>query len=402
MNIAFFDIISGISGDMTLGAFVSAGMSLDVLHAELEKLPLGGYSISQRSMTRSMITAVKVDVELHGASPGGGHHHHGNGHHAEHRSYADIVRLIDESTLSDHVREQAKAMFLTIAKAEAKIHDTSVESVHFHEVGAVDSIVDIVGIAICMEHLGIDAVYSSPVRTGSGGFVETQHGTMPVPTPATMEILRGYPVELTDVPFELTTPTGASVIRTLSKGVLKSTDILRVKSIGYGAGSKEIPGMPNLLRVMIAELPEDFEDEEIVLLETNIDDMNTELYPFVLERVLEEGAHDAWMTQVIMKKGRPGHLLSVLSPLRSVEHLLGVLYTETSTTGIRVSDIRRRKLQRDTVIAETSFGPVEIKEIHAPGGIRRVPEHESCRRIAKEAGIPLIDVYRTIERELSD
>lgn len=241
MKIAYFDTIAGIAGDMTMAAFVSAGLPIDELSAELKKLSLGGFELIGKHVQRSSIAAVHIDVAISNEP-----HYH--------RHVKDIYSIIEKSSFSPAVIERSKSIFAVIAQAEAKIHDTTIEKVHFHEVGALDSIVDIVGAAICLEKFGIERVYSSPMRLGSGGFVKTQHGTMPIPAPATLEILRNYPTVFTTIPHELTTPTGAAIIKALSSGVL-SNETFTVQSVGYGAGTKEIPETPNLLRVVIGELP---------------------------------------------------------------------------------------------------------------------------------------------------
>ncbi len=431
MRIAFFDIVSGISGDMTLAACVGAGVPFEQLVSELQKLPLEGYRIEQREVTRSMISAVKIDVVLeeegirsdvdpdhdhelgheieidhelahtHGHDHSHGHSHtHAHRHHGKQRGYIEIVELIDASTLGEGVKDSAKAMFLNLAKAEAKVHNTTVEEVHFHEVGAVDSIVDIVGTAICMDILDVERVYSTPVRTGNGGVIRTQHGMMPIPAPATVELLKDYPIELTDIPHELTTPTGATIVVSLSSGVLERTASLRVRSIGYGAGTKEFAGLPNMLRLVVADIDLDARDEKIVLLETNIDDMNPELFPYVLERLLSAGARDAWLTPVLMKKGRPAHVVSVLASLDLRDVLVEILMNETSTTGVRMQTVERRILPRSTESVSTSFGDVMVKVIERSGAVHRVPEFEECRRIAQQRNLPLIEVYKQIETEL--
>jgi uncharacterized protein (TIGR00299 family) protein len=390
MKIAYFDILSGISGDMTLGACVSAGVPFESLRDELKKLPLQGYSISERPLTRNMIHAVKIDVEM----DSGTHEHH-------HRGYLDIVRIIDDSTLTDTVKERAKDMFLNLAKAEAHVHDTTVEKVHFHEVGAVDSIVDIVGVAICMDLLQVDRVYTSAVRTGSGGFVETQHGRMPVPTPATIEILKDYSVELTDIPYELTTPTGATIVATLSAGLLDRSLPFKIASIGYGAGGKDIPGTPNMLRLLVGSIPDVDEAERLLQLETNIDDMNPEFYPHIISTLLDAGANDAWVTNVQMKKGRPAQVLSVLCSESLREIVLAILYAESTTTGVRIQQVWRHKLHREVRMFDSRFGSVAVKVIHNGEHVRNVPEYEECLRIARERNLPLIQVYRQIEQDLS-
>ena len=415
MRIAFFDTVSGISGDMTLAACIGAGVSFDDLVAELRKLPLEGYRMERRDVLRSNIAAVKVEVVVHVHEHEHKHKHGDSAHedvhvhvhvHEKHRGYLEIKQIIDASTLSDSVKQSALAMFLNLAKAEAAVHKTTVEDVHFHEVGAVDSIVDIVGTAICMDMLGVDRVYSTPVRTGSGGTVRTMHGVMPVPAPATVELLKGYPIELTDIPHELTTPTGATIISTLSSGVMDRSTPMRIEAIGYGAGTKEFAALPNMLRLVIAEIDEDIPrdeatDEKLALLETNIDDMNPELFPYVLERLLEAGARDAWLAPVLMKKGRPAHVLSVLADNSLRDALIGILMNETSTTGVRMQSVQRRRLPRESAIIPTSFGELRVKVITREGGASFVPEFEECRRFARERNLPLIEVYRRLEAELA-
>jgi uncharacterized protein (TIGR00299 family) protein len=386
MRIVYFDTIAGISGDMALGAFVSAGVPLDALIAEIQKLNLPGVEIEGRHINRSGITAVKLDVVV-------------SKHQTHHRHLHDIFGIIEGSTLSGRVQERAKGIFNELAQAEAKIHNTTVEEVHFHEVGALDAIVDIVGTVICLEIVGAEKVYSSPVKLGHGGFVETDHGKMPIPTPATVEILKNYPTVLTDIPFELTTPTGAAIIKALSSGLL-ATEKIQVESIGYGAGSRELEPIPNLLRIFIGELPQMYDDDELVTVETNIDDMNPEIYPFVIEKLLATGAHDAYIVPVIMKKGRPGVLLSVLTHRAKLDDILEVVFRETTTLGVRIQHVERKKVSRSQRTVTTSLGIVNAKVISLNGNERLVPEFEECRRIAVERKMPLIEVYNTLQKEL--
>lgn len=387
MRIAYFDTIAGVSGDMTLGAFVSAGVSLDELSAEIGKLDLRGIELEASRIQRNGITAVKLDVVLSVTNE-------------QHRHLEDIFRIIDGSSLSDRVKEIARRIFMEVAKAEATVHNSTIEKIHFHEVGALDSIVDIVGAAICLEKAGIQAVYSSPVKLGSGGFIDTEHGRLPLPGPAAVEILKGYPTVLTDIPFELTTPTGAAIIKAMSSGVL-SMERLSVESIGYGAGTREIPQVPNLLRVMIGEMMPSTEHEEVVVVETNIDDMNPEIYPFVIEQLLARGAHDAYLVPLIMKKGRPGILLSAMVNRSKLENVLGVIFSQTTTLGVRIQPVERRKLRRTSREIHTQLGNVKVKVVVYSGKERLVPEYEECKRLSVEKNIPLLEVYKILEREFS-
>lgn len=386
MKIAYFDTFSGVSGDMTLGAFVSAGVSLDDLRAGIATLDLPGVELEAAHIVRSGITAVKLDVVI--SSP-----------EKKHRHLKDILGIIDGSGLSDRVKRDARRIFDEVAKAEAKVHNTTVEKVHFHEVGALDSIVDIVGAAICFELAGIDSVYSSPVRLGSGGFIRADHGTMPLPVPATVEILKGYPTVLTDIPFELTTPTGAAIIRAMSSGVL-STETVRVSAVGYGAGTKEIPQVPNLLRVMLGGI-DDGMNESMVVIEANIDDMNPEIHPHVIGKLLEAGAADAWLTPVVMKKGRPGIVLSVLAQAPLADAITAIIFAETTTIGTRSYGVSRRVLGRAKRTLRTSLGDVTVKVILHGGIERLVPEFEECRRLAEAHKLPLVQVYRILEAEFT-
>ena len=388
MTIAYFDTVGGIAGDMTMAAFVSAGVKFESLQSELGKLGIGGFELSARHVRRSAVDALHIDV----VTTGGEH---------VHRKMSDIAEILDRSALSPSVKERSRSIFRVIAEAEARVHGTTPDKVHFHEVGALASIVDIVGCAICLEACGIEAVYSSPVRLGSGGFINTQPGRMPIPAPATVEILKGYPTVLTSVPHELTTPTGAAIIKALSSGLLDD-ERLRVSAVGYGAGTNEFAEIPNLLRVIIGTLESPLEQEDILCVETNIDDMNPQAYPYVIELLLGAGAHDAYMVPIIMKKGRPGILLSAMVARTHLEAVVGVLYRETSTIGLRIQQTGRRKLPRRHLEAVTSLGTVKAKAVTRDGREVVTPEYEECKRIASERNIPLLDVMKTLERELRE
>ncbi|MGA2623782.1 MAG: nickel pincer cofactor biosynthesis protein LarC [Bacteroidota bacterium] len=387
MKIAYFDTVAGVSGDMTLGAFVSAGLSMDVLRAEIQKLNLRGVELEASHVERNGITAVKLDVVI-------------SAEEKRRRHLSDVFKIIDESLLSLRVKDGAKKIFMELAKAEAKVHNTSIEKIHFHEVGMLDSIVDIVGASICFEQLGVQGIYSSPVKMGSGGFIDTEHGKLPLPGPAAMEILRHYPVVLTDIPFELTTPTGAAIIKAMSSGVL-SAERMRVESVGYGAGTREIPHVPNVLRVLVGELLPAYDDDETLVVETNIDDMNPEIYPYVIDRLLSSGAQDAYLIPVIMKKGRPGILVSALVGRSRLDNVLQVFFAETTTLGVRIQPSERKKLVRSQREVRTQFGMVRAKVVMDEGHERLIPEFEECKRIAVEREIPLVKVYKMLEQEFS-
>lgn len=413
MRIAYLDTFSGIAGDMVLGAFVSSGLDPEKIRDEIAKLKLGNVELKIGKVVRSGITATKVDVvvsgEIERVHDLGGDihkHHHEHPHEDEHhshthgRSYLEIKHLIESSSLSENVKRKSGDIFKRIAEAEAKIHDTTLDKIHFHEVGAVDSIVDIVGTAICLELSGIEAIYTSPVRVGSNGYVDAQHGVLPVPAPATLEILKGYPTVFNDVPHELTTPTGAAIVAALSKGVLKDTPI-SVEKIGYGAGTRDLGRLPNLLRIVIGDIGSSTEEDHVVLVETNMDDINPQLIPYVIEKLMEAGATDAFVTPVIMKKGRPGFLLTVLTSESLLDTVSSVIFAQSTTLGLRIQTIRRAKAHRELKTAITSLGEVKVKESIIDGRTRISAEFEECKRIAEEKGLPLADVMRRLNAELN-
>ncbi len=385
MNIAYFDTIGGISGDMTLGAFVSAGVRVEDLAAIIPMLGLRGVELSASHVVRSGITAVKLDVVI-------------SAQDERHRHLRDIVELIRASALPARVKERAESIFGEVGKAEAKVHNVPLEKVHFHEVGALDSIVDIVGASYCCELMGIDRVYSSAVRLGSGGFIEAAHGRLPLPGPAALEILQGYPVQLTDIPYELTTPTGAAIIRALSSGTLASEEMI-VERIGYGAGTREMAEAPNLLRIMIGKLAGRRGEDDVMVIETNIDDMNPELYPPLMEELLGHGALDVHLTQVVMKKGRPGILVTILAERERMDEALGILFSRTTTIGVRVHNVSRVKVRREVVEVETALGKVKAKWIMREGREELTPEFEECLRISRGRGIALMEVYGMLKAE---
>ncbi len=426
MKIAYFDTFAGIAGDMVLGAFISAGVDAQQLKDELAKLGIGNWELKIGKVVRSGITAAKVDVQVSGEienvtdlgadvhqhstaqdtsheKQGKSHgHHHGHGEDIVQgsRNYLEIKHLIENSGLSDYVKLKSLAIFLKLAEAESKVHDTTIDKIHFHEVGAVDSIIDIVGTAVCLELSRVEDVFTSPVRVGSNGYIEAKHGILPVPAPAALEILKEYPVVFNDLPYELTTPTGAAIVAALSKGVLKNRPI-KIEKIGYGAGTRDLGRLPNLLRVVIGELKSDHEEDHTVLVETNMDDINPQLIPHVIEKVISAGATDAFVVPVIMKKGRPGFLLSVLTGESSLEKISDEIFSQTTTLGLRIQNIRRIKVHRETKIAKTSFGDIKVKESSVNGRIRVAAEFEECKRVAESLSLPLSEVMQKLNAELN-
>lgn len=414
MRVLFFDCFSGISGDMTLGALIDLGIDKDVFRSELDKLNLAGYELIIEKKVKNGITGTDVHVILneeyedhqkklkehehvhessHHAHPHPhGHEHHGRGHSHNARNLPDIEHLIDASDIDQKAKDFSKKVFREIARAEAKVHNKEINEVHFHEVGAIDSIVDIVGAAICLQLLGVERIFSSPLHDGKG-FINCQHGVLPVPVPAVMEMLKDSNIPLVpiDVNTELVTPTGIGIIKCLTSDFGRMPAMI-VERIGYGMGKRET-GRFNALRVVLGTLFEEDRKEEIAVLETNIDDMSPELMGYTMEALLENGALDAFYTPIFMKKNRPSAMLTVLSELKKEEGLVDIIMKETSTLGIRRSVVSRYCMDRDFISVDTGIGQVRVK--HASRGEieKLAPEYEDCREIAKKTGLPIREVY---------
>jgi hypothetical protein len=397
MKLLYLDCFAGISGDMFLGTLLDLGVSVDALRMELEKLHLPEYRISSHHVTKQNVSATKFDVTVfedatvRSTSP----MLHAAIH--EHRGYSEIAAMIEESGLSQRVKDRALHVFRRIGEAEAKIHGISLEKIHFHEIGAVDSIVDIVGACIAVELLGVDQIHASPPRLGSG-FVETAHGRFPVPAPATLELLKGIPVQPSNEPFELVTPTGAALLAEFCTkfGPLPA---LNIEKIGYGAGTRDLEKTPNVLRAILGEATAAVgtaeETDTITVIETNIDDMNPELFGDVMERLLSAGALDVFLTPVQMKKNRPGTMLTVLCEAKAVDSLTDLLLTHTTSFGVRVHEVQRRKLAREIVKMKTRFGEIEVKIGRLRGKIvSRSPEFETCKQAATRFNVSVKEVYR--------
>lgn len=369
MNICYFDSFSGISGDMTVGALLDAGADWSALQAALQSLQLGA-SFRLEKTKRKGIAASKFTVD--------------GGEQRAHRHLPHIEKIIAAGDLGERARTNALAVFRKLGEAEAKSHSVPIEKVHFHEVGAVDSICDIVGACVALDLLGIDEVRSSRINVGSGT-VNTEHGVLPVPAPATAEILRGLPVYSAGPEAELTTPTGAALISTLSAG-FGGPPAFRVLSQGFGAGDKDFPGQANVLRALIGEKTRASEATTISVIEANIDDSTPQILGYAMERLLEAGALDVTLTPIFMKKNRPATAISVLGEQDKTEQLASILLAETTTLGVRVTQAERRVLARSTAEVETVYGRVRVK--YAGSG-NFVPEYEDCRRIAAEKNVPL-------------
>ena len=379
MQVAYFDCHSGISGDMILGALIDAGVKPQAIRKGLSSLQLKGYELKSRRVKRGLFSGTKVDIVLSSKA------------HIHSRTFTDIKKLLQRSKLPKPVVEDSIEIFLRLGKAEAKVHRTTIDKVHFHEVGAVDSIVDIVGGVIGMRELGVDQVLASPLNTGEGT-VKCDHGILPVPAPATLELLKGIPCYSSGIQYELTTPTGAAMIGFWAEA-FQSLPLVKIKNTGYGAGSHVIPSHANLLRILVGET-EGKGSEKVLLVETNIDDMNPEFYDHIMERLFSAGALDVFYTSVIMKKNRPAVKVSVLvSPVKR-EAISQILLTETSTFGVRVSEVDRIVLDRQSIEVSTPYGKVAVK-VGSMGGqmVHFSPEYENCKQIAKKKKIPVKRVY---------
>ncbi len=381
VGIAYLDCFSGISGDMVLGALVDAGADLRALEAELRKLPLQGWSISAEKVKRRALFATHVRVESH--------------EHHPHRSLSEILGMIDSAHLAPRVAERAKKIFRRLGEAEAKVHQIPIDRVHFHEVGAVDSIVDIVGAAIGFELLGIDEFACSAFDVGAG-VVKTAHGLLPVPAPATAELLRGAPTYSSGIQRELVTPTGAAIATTLSVRFAEMPAMI-LRAIGYGAGSADLAEKANVLRLLIGENAVSETGEywgaPVTVIETNVDDMSPQIYGYFVERALACGALDVFSTPAQMKKNRPGLLVTLLSETENVSRLIDLIFRETTTIGVRTYEVRRKTLERELVPVTTPFGEVRMKLSRMNGSVlNATPEYEDCQRIAVERGVPLKQV----------
>ena len=381
MKVAYFDCFAGISGDMTLGALIGAGADADRLRKGLAGLGVDGYRIEVGKKITGPIEATDVRVILDDR-----HRHH-------HRRLHDILEMIRGAELSEPVKQTAERIFLRLAEAEAKVHGSSPEEVHFHEVGAVDAIVDIVGTALCLEMLGRPKVVASPMPTFHG-YAKGAHGTFPLPAPATAEILRGVPWRKLDIEGELVTPTGAAIIREIAEG-FGPLPAMTVESIGYGAGKSDF-GIPNALRVMIGEEAAGAESQGVTVIETNIDDLNPQFYETAMERLFAAGALDVFQTPIQMKKNRPGTLLSVICDPDLTEAIAAVIMAETSTFGVRISRCERLCLDRRWEEVVTEFGVIRIKIGERDGRvITASPEYEDCKRAAIEHDAPIRRVHET-------
>ena len=389
MKIAYFDCFSGASGDMILGALVDAGFDFATLKQELSKLNLSSFNITSQKVTRGGIGGTKVDVVVRKEA------FKESGVRSQlhpHRKAEEVYNIIDNSSVSKDVKTDSKKVFQRLADAEAKVHSTRVTEAYFHEVGAIDAIVDVVGAVIAIKGLGIEKVYTSPMRTGYG-YMECLHGRMPIPSPVTLELLKGFRVDSTSIPYELMTPTGAAILTTLGEPTDKYPT-LSLSQVGYGAGNRDNPELPNLLRVVIGEVLLAAAAEEIWVVETNIDDITGEICGYIFDKLFEAGAVDVYTTPIQMKKCRPAILLTALVPEQALAMVESILFDQSTTFGVRTYKISRKILEREITEVETKYGTVRVKIGRLNGQIKSIsPEYEDCKKIAEERNVPLKLVY---------
>jgi uncharacterized protein (TIGR00299 family) protein len=395
MRVAYFDCPSGAAGDMVMGALVDAGVPFEALRAELGKLGLPGFTLERREVMKGVFRATKVDVHVHDhdhAHGDAGHAHgepHGRHEHPK-RNLGSILALITASGLEATVKAKAARIFTRLAEAEARVHGTTVDQVHFHEVGAVDAIVDVTGACIGLHLLGVDTVHCSALPVG-GGFVTGAHGRIPIPGPGTAELLKGFPVVDTGVKRELVTPTGAAILTTLatSAGTMPA---MTVEAVGYGAGDMDLEA-PNVLRVFVGRAADSGGRETIMQVETTVDDMQPQLWEAVMERLFEAGALDVYLTPVMMKKSRPGTVLTALCTPDKVTELSRVLFEESPTIGVRWTAYQRERLAREMVTLTTAYGAIAYKVSRLEGRVvTATPEFDEVRRIARAKGVPVREV----------
>jgi uncharacterized protein (TIGR00299 family) protein len=395
-KILYFDCFAGASGDMVLGALLDAGLPLAELEAALGSLMIPGYRLSADHVLRSGLSATKFRL-IEPDGPGDPHDHghgHGHGHahpHHGHRSLSDIVALIERSSLGADSRARAIALFRRLAEVEAGIHQMPVERVHLHEVGALDSIIDIVGAVFGLHWFGADRMVSSPLNVG-GGTVHSAHGVFPVPAPATLRLLEGVPVYSSGVQMETVTPTGALLVagHATEFGPMPA---MRVERVGYGAGDRDLPGTPNVLRVIVGHDDAIAHAQRVVVVECEIDDMNPQIYGVLMEKLHAAGALEVFYTAVQMKKNRPGTLLTVVAPPDLRDVVTGIVFRETTTIGLRYQELLRACLDREIVVVETPVGPVRFKIARRGGEVLNAsPEFEDCARAAAERSLPVKQV----------
>ena len=393
MRIAYFDCFSGISGDMFVGALLDAGLKIEILEKELNKLNLSGYQLEVNKVLKKGISAsqFKVKIQEKGVE----------------RRFKDILNILEESKLDEEIKNEVKKIFFKIAEAESKIHQEDIEKIHFHEIGGLDSIMDISSAVIGIKALEIKEIYSSPLPLGKG-LVKCAHGILPLPAPATLELLKNIPTYSGGMESEMVTPTGAAIISTLTKD-FGERPLMKIEKIGYGAGEREF-SIPNLLRVSIGEkilrdrdLMDGYVHDEALLIETNIDDMNPEFYDYIMDKLFSQGALDVFLTPIQMKKNRPAQMLSIIVYEQNLKEILEVLFSESTTLGVRIKEVKRLKLTQANFIAETKYGKIKVKVGVFKEDIKTIaPEYQDCHKIAQQYQVPLKEIYEEAKKVAYD
>jgi len=389
MKIAYFDCFSGISGDMIIGALLDAGLKIEILEKELKKLGLSGYQLKINKVTKKGISAIQFKVKIR--------------EKGVERRFKDIISIVKKSGLAKEIKDEVKKIFFRLAQAESKIHQKDIDKIHFHEIGGLDSIIDIASAVIGIKALGVNDIYASALPLGKG-FIECAHGILPVPVPATLELLKDIPTYSGGIESEMVTPTGAAIISTLAKG-FGERPLMKIEKIGYGAGEKEFP-IPNLLRVNIGEkilkdknLRDDYISDDPILIETNIDDMNPEFYDYIIDKLFSRGALDIFLIPIQMKKNRPAHILNIMVYEQNLKEVLEILFTESTTLGVRIREVKRLRLSQQNFIAETKYGKIRVKVGIFKGNIKNVaPEYEDCKKMAKQHKVPLKEIYEEAKK----
>lgn len=419
MKILYLDCFSGIAGDMTLAALIDLGADLSYIVDHLKQLPIDDFEMSVVPVIKQGISAKNLHLHIgdhhhhdhshehnhdhhhshdhdHTHDDHDHHHHHDDDHHHEHRRASDILKMIEDSTLPDRVKQRSMAIFQVIAEAEGKIHGIDPNEVHFHEVGAMDSIIDTIGVCLALENLEIDQIYASPVATGQG-YAKMAHGLYPIPAPATFELLKGIPLAELNARGELTTPTGAGILKALVQEFKSIIPSMTVERMGYGAGTKDFDH-PNVLRALLLQESEEVVDREtIYVLEAQLDDMTGEALGFTMERLFQTGALDVYYSPVFMKKNRPGTLITVLATLEKADLCEEVMLRETTTLGVRRSLWTRNILDRKWIDVETPYGKISVKQaLRGNQVVHEAPEYEDVAKAAQNHGVPFYQVYQAV------
>lgn len=379
MKIAYLDCFSGISGDMLLGALLDVGLELDALKEDLGRLPMAGYEILARKVERGHLVGTEVVVEAD----------------TEFSTLPAMIDLIESAQIEPEIKESSVKIITRMAQAEARLHNKSPERVHLHEVGSLDTIIDVVGTLYGLKRLEVKEVFSSPLALGRGK-IRTAHGYIPIPSPATAELIKGFPVHSPGIEAELTTPTGAAIVTTIAScfGPLPE---MKIEGIGYGAGERNLPDSPNLLRIFIGQRQERYETDEVMVIETNIDDQNPQIYDYLFERLFEAGALDVYLIPIQMKKNRPGILLTVLAEPSCQDQIISLILTETTSLGVRLSLQKRWKLPRKTKTIDTRYGPIRVKITTIGDEQKITPEYEDIKQAAKEHRVPFRRLYQEVK-----